>query len=74
MRLVADQDCPSGFSYALNMRTCKLYSLEKCPQVLDLDGNKLSREASADRWEARIAYFAQLGFTAPGWNSVNTLP
>lgn len=74
VRLMADQDCPSGKSYALDMRTWKLHSLKKCPQVLDLDGAELSREASADRWEARIAYFAQLACDAPGWNSVNTLP
>lgn len=74
VRLLADQDCPSGKSYSLDMRSLKLYSLEEVPKVLDLDGNKLSRESSNDRWEARIAYFAQLGFVAPGWNSVNTLP
>lgn len=72
--VIADQDCRSARGYSLDMRSCKLYSLEKCPMILDLDGNKLSREASADRWEARIAYFAQLGFTNPGANANASLP
>jgi hypothetical protein len=74
VKILADQDCPSGRGFSLDMRHWKLYSLEKCPQMLDLDGNKLSREASADRWEGRIAYFAQLGNTAPGYNANATLP
>jgi hypothetical protein len=72
--IMADQDCRSGHGYSIDMRSVKLYSLEDCPMILDLDGNKLSREASNDRWEARIAYFANLGFTAPGWNANATLP
>jgi hypothetical protein len=74
VRILADQDCPAGRGFALDMRHWKLHSLEKCPQMLDLDGNKLSREASADRWEGRIAYFAQLANSAPGYNANATLP
>lgn len=72
--LVADQDCPAGIGYGLDMRTWKLYSLEKCPQILDLDGNRMLRVYNADMWETRIMYFAQLGCDAPGWNARAVMP
>jgi len=72
--ILADQDCPQGTGYALQMDSWKLYSLDKCPQILDLDGNRLSRTYNADTWEARIVYFAQLGCTAPGYNGRLLMP
>lgn len=72
--VVPDQDCPSGRGFALQMDTWKFYSLEKAPQVLDLDGNRLSREPTADRWEARIVYFGNLGCVAPGYNANIAMP
>ena len=74
VRVIADQDCPQGTGFSLDMSTWKLYSLKKCPQVIDLDGNELRREAAADRFEARIAYWAQLGCVAPGFNARVTKP
>ncbi len=70
----ADQDCDSGRMYSLQLDTWKLYSLKKAPRIFDRDGNKLSRVYNADRWEARIGYFAQLGCTAPGFNANVTMP
>lgn len=72
--LLADQDIPAGVGYALDMRTLTLHSLKKAPQILELDGNKLMRVYNADQWEARIAYFAQLGCDAPGWNCRMVMP
>lgn len=72
--LLPDQDSPAGFLYALQMDTWKLHSLEECPMVLDLDGNKLSRVYNADQWEARICYFANTACDAPGFNGVATMP
>lgn len=72
--VMADQDCPAGTGYSLDMETWKLYSLEGCPQILDLDGNRMSRESTADRFESRIVYFANLGCEAPGNNAVLTMP
>jgi hypothetical protein len=72
--LLADQDAPAGLLYALQMDTWKLHSLEECPMVLDLDGNKLSRVYNADQWEARIVYFANTACDAPGFNGVATMP
>lgn len=74
VRVVADQDCPSGTGYLLTMDSLKLYSLKACPQVLDMDGDRLSRETTSDGWEARIAYYAQMGSTFPGANAVLTMP
>ena len=74
VRVFAGQDCPHGTGFSLDMSTWKLYSLKKCPQVIDLDGNELRREAAADRFEARIAYWAQLGCVAPGFNARVTMP
>lgn len=74
VRILADQDCRSGRGYSLDMRSWKLASLKKVPMILDIDGDKLSREASADRWEARIVYFANTYCTAPGWNANLQMP
>ncbi len=70
----ADQDCDSGLLYSLQMDTWKIYSLKKAPRIFDRDGNKLSRVATADSWEARIGYFAQLGCVAPGYNANVLMP
>jgi hypothetical protein len=72
--IMADQDCPAGIAYSLDMSTWKLFSLKGCPMILDMDGNQLSRVAAADQFEARIVYFAQLYTDAPGWNGVITMP
>ena len=72
--VVADQDCPAGTSYSLDMSTWTYYSLEGAPQILDLDGNQLSRMATADQFEARIVYFGNLACDAPGFNAVVTMP
>lgn len=69
VRVVADQDCSSGVGYSLQLDTWKLHSLGKLIRVLDLDGNKLSREGTADAWEARLAFFGNLACTFPGANA-----
>lgn len=72
--VVADQDCPSGRGYSLDMRTWKLASLKGMPMILDQDGSQLSRTYNADSFEARIAYFANTYCDAPGFNANVTLP
>lgn len=73
-KVVADQNCPSSYGFALTMKHWKLYSMGKLFRILDLDGDKLSREGSSDGWEGRIVSFAQVGCTFPGANAVVTLP
>lgn len=74
VRLFADQDCPAGRSWSLDMSTWKFYSAGGAPFLQDIDGNILSREASADRHEGRYCYYGQLGCEAPGFNATVTMP
>lgn len=74
VRLFADQDCPAGRGYSLDMTTWKLYSAGGAPFLQDIDGNVLSREASADRYEGRYCGYLQLGCDAPGFNATVALP
>lgn len=73
IRVVADQNCPGGLGFMLQMNTWKLYSLGKAPMILDSDGLKMLRESSADAVEVRVGYYAQLGCRAPGFSGVTTL-
>ena len=68
IKVVPDQNCKSDIAYMLQLDMWKLYSLGPAPQILDLDGNKMLREASADAYEVRVGYYAQLGCRAPGFN------
>lgn len=68
IRVIPDQNCPDSRAFMLQMNVWKLYSLGKCPKILDSDGLKLLRESSADAVEVRVGYYAQLGCRAPGWN------
>lgn len=69
IRVIPDQNCPSDRAFMLQMDVWKLYSLGKCPKILDSDGLKMLRESSADAVEVRVGYYAQLGCRAPGWNA-----
>lgn len=72
--LHADQDAPSGRLFSLQLNTWTMYTLEKYPQILDEDGSRLSREASADRWEGRIGGWGNFACRAPGYNANVTMP
>jgi hypothetical protein len=69
IKVIADQNCPAGRAFMLQLDTWKLYSLGKAPKILDTDGMKMLRESSADAVEVRVGYYAQLGCRAPGWNA-----
>ena len=68
--VMADRDCPENRSYLLDMDTWAYYSLKEPTMILDLDGQKILREASADAYEVRCATFGQLGCEFPGANAV----
>ena len=74
IKVIADQNCPDGYSYILQMDTWQLVSLGRAVRVIDSDGLPTLRQASADGIEARYVYYAQLRCFAPGWNAVLTLP
>lgn len=69
-----DQDCPAGTGYCLDMSKWKLYSLGPAPKLLNLDGLDILRLADNDTYEGRYGYYANLGTTAPGFNSVVRMP
>jgi len=66
--VIADVNCQPNVAWALQMDTWSLNSLGEAPQILDLDGNNMLREASADAYEVRIGFYGNVATTAPGWN------
>jgi hypothetical protein len=73
IRAVSDRNAPRGFAYLLEMDTWTLHSLGEAPEIISDDGVKMLRQNSADGFEARMAYYAQLACEAPGRNAVVTL-
>lgn len=69
IRVVPDQNCPSDRAFMLQMNVWKVYSLGKCPKIIEQDGLKMLRESNADAVEVRVGYYAQLGCRAPGFNA-----
>lgn len=72
--ILPDMNCTAAVCYLLQMNTWKLYSVGKVPHIIDLDGNKFLREASADAYEVRLAYYANPGCESPGYNARVALP
>ncbi len=71
--VIPDQNCPQDRAFMMSMSFWKLYSLGKCPKILDSDGLKMLRESNADAVEVRVGYYAQLGCRAPGFNATIAL-
>ena len=69
IRVIADQNCTPNVAYLLQMDTWTLNSLGAAPHILDLDGNRMLRESSADAYEVRVGFYGNVGCTAPGYNS-----
>ena len=74
VRIYSDRNCPQGRGFTLTMKSWKFHSLEKAPMVIEADDQKLLRDAAADSFEGRMAYYAQLACDAPGHNVNETLP
>lgn len=73
IQVFADQNCPKGVAYLLQLDSWTLHSLGQVPKILNLDGLDMLREASSDGYEFRIGYRAQLACNAPGFNARITL-
>ena len=69
IQIVADQNCTPDVAYMLQMDTWTLNSLGDAPHILDLDGNRMLRDASADAYEVRVGFYGNIGCTAPGYNA-----
>jgi len=69
IQIVADQNCTPNVAYMLQMDTWTLNSLGSAPHILDLDGNRMLREANNDAYEVRVGFYGNLSCNAPGYNS-----
>ncbi len=68
--ILPDKDAPANKAYLLTMDTWGYYSLKQPVQLLDLDGNRVLREGSADAYEVRVGTFGNCGCDHPGANAV----
>lgn len=73
VKCLADQNCPAGYAWALQMDTWELLSLGKAVRIIDTDGMKWLRQNSSDGVEIRIGSYSQLCCRAPGYNGVTQL-
>ena len=69
IKVIPDRNCQANTAWMLQMDTWSMNSLGSCPQILDLDNNRMLRETSADAYEVRIGYYANMACNAPGWNA-----
>lgn len=69
MRVIPDYNCQPDVIWMLQMDTWQLCTLGEAPQFLDLDGNRMLRDAGADAYEIRIGYYGEMACYAPGWNA-----
>lgn len=74
VNVMAAMNAPSGFAYALDMETWKLWTLGPCPDLQNDDGSTMLRERDDDAYELRISYYGNLVCTAPGSNGIFKLP
>lgn len=74
VRLQMDQNCPAGVGRLITLDTWALKHLGDMINLLDLDGARLSREESADRFEGRMALYGNIVCYAPAKNMRLVLP
>lgn len=74
VRVIADQNAPAAVGRLLTMGSWELKHLGDLFNMLDLDGASLSREASADRFEGRVAFYGNMLCYAPGQNMRLVMP
>jgi hypothetical protein len=68
IKLVADRNVIPNYTWMLMMDHIKLYSMGKCPHIMDGDNQTWLRRASSKTYEVVATYYAALGCEAPGWN------
>lgn len=68
IKVVADRNCPTNRCFGLKLSTWKLGSIGKAVRVIDTDGNKMLRMASADGVEVRYGTYSNAMCKAPGRN------
>lgn len=75
VNVLSDRSCPPRTAYLLDMKTWKLRTLGKAPQILTygMEGLEGLRVGNADALEIRIGYYGNLICSAPGRNCVVSL-
>ena len=68
IKVIPDQNCPNNVAWMLDLKMWKLYSLGKAVRVINTDGLRMLRQASADGVEVRYGFYGNLGSKAPGHN------
>lgn len=68
--VLAARRIPSSYGYVLQLNTWKLCSIGPLTKWIDLDGNSILRQSSADGYEARMVSRHNLGCMFPGANAV----
>ena len=72
--ILPDQNCEPAVARLVTLSTWELKHLGDLYNLLDLDGARLSREPSNDRFEGRVAQYGNLLCYAPGQNARLVLP
>lgn len=70
INVVADPFCPPNNGYLLQRNTWQLFSIDRFPDFVSDDGNRLHRLEDADEVEFRIGGYPNLVCNAPGHNMV----
>lgn len=73
IQVVADQNCPTGYGYMLDIKSWKLASLGDLPHLNTVDGLKMLRDSNSDGAQIRASSYYNLVCYAPGWNGVAKL-
>jgi hypothetical protein len=74
VKIVPDQNAQAAVGNLLTLDTWAIKHLGDMINILDLDGARLSREAAADRFEGRMAFYGNVVCYAPGKNARLVLP
>lgn len=73
IKVIPDLNCPKGFGYMLQLDTWAFESLGPAPGIIEEDGMRILRSATADSYVVRVGYYGNMTCVAPGWNAVMTL-
>lgn len=72
--VIAANKCQANVGWMLTKSVWSLNSLGAVVKILDEDGNRILRQATADGYEVRLGSRAQLGCKAPIYNARISLP
>lgn len=66
VKLIEDVNCPRGVIRGFDSKDGAIYARKKgFPRILNRDGNTMRAESSADAYQWRLGFYAQMGFKRP---------